>query len=103
MRRELAGELGPRMLAPHEIAQCPRFQFRRRIQLLFGALASRKLLDLLVGLGFGRRNRGERADAGLGADLGLDVAGERRVLLEEIARVVLALAEAVAAVDVPGT
>src|SRR5688500_11136544 len=64
---------------------------------LAAALAGRKPLDLLV-LG-GLRLRGRRGDflhAGLFADLALDLSCERRVLLEEIARVVLALAEAVA-------
>src|SRR5437773_639372 len=106
MRRELAGQLGARMLAPDEKPERPRFQLRGRVRrvfhLLFCPLSGGKLLDLLVFGRFGRGDRARRADAGLGADLGFDLAGERRVLLEEVARVVLALAEAVAIVDVPG-
>src|SRR5688500_7670353 len=69
---------------------------------LGAALPRGELLNLLVfrlvlgGLG------GRRGDAGLLADARLDLARERRVLLQEVARVVLALAEPVALVDVPG-
>src|SRR5207249_7036553 len=67
------------------------------------ALARRELLNFLFFFFFDRRGgrRGPR-DERLVADLGLDLACELRVFLEEIARVVLALAEAVAVVDVPG-
>src|SRR5688572_15136303 len=67
------------------------------------ALARGQTLDLLV---FDRRlrggDRGELLHSGLLADLLLDLACERGVFLQEVARVVLALAEAVAVVDVPG-
>src|SRR5258706_5227434 len=64
-------------------------------------LAGRQLLDLLVFDNVLGDDRGDLA-ARLLADLGLDLFRERGIFLEEIARVVLALAEAVAVVDVPG-
>src|SRR5688572_15355955 len=35
VRRELADQLGPRVLAPHEVSQRPRFQLRGRVRLVF--------------------------------------------------------------------
>src|ERR1041384_7211570 len=66
------------------------------------ALSRSDVLNLLVfdfRLGGLRRGAG---GAGLLADLALDLARQRRVFLQEVARVVLALAEPVAVVDVPG-
>src|SRR5688572_6875298 len=57
------------------------------------ALPSGDVLNLLVFDGLFRVGLG-RGDAGLLADLAFDLLRERRVLLQEIARVVLALAEA---------
>src|SRR3989442_16017996 len=95
MRRELAGELGPRMLAPHQMPERPRLELGggvRLVHLLLGPLAGRELLDLLVWLRFGRCDRRQRCcNTGLLADLGFDFAGERPVLLEKVAGVVLAL------------
>src|SRR6185436_18914706 len=68
---------------------------------LAAALSSGDVLNFLV---FDRLL--DPRNAGLGArllaDLGLDLLRQRGVLLQEVARVVLALAEAVAVVDVPG-
>src|SRR6185503_20293547 len=65
------------------------------------ALSCRDVLNFLV---FDRLL--DPGDRGLGvrllADLELDLLRQRRVFLQEVARVVLALAEPVAVVDVPG-
>src|SRR5688572_22223176 len=74
--------------------ECSRLASSRSARALSAAALSRgELLNLLVfrlvldGLG------GRRSDAGLLADTRLDLARQRRVLLQEVARVVLALAE----------
>src|SRR6266545_4899819 len=107
-RRELACELRPRMLTPDQVPERPGLQFRGRVggvdlqRLLYGPLPGREMLDLLV-FGFFRRRRGsDDPDACLGADGCLDLAPELRVFLEEVARVVLALPQPVALVDIPG-
>src|SRR3954468_2585895 len=82
--------------------ECSRRARYLSARALSAALSGSDVLNLLV---FGCRFRDLRRgalDAGLLADLALDFLGERRVLLQEVARVVLALAEAVAVVDVPG-
>src|SRR5688572_4075474 len=81
-----------------------RSALRAGLSALVTAFPGRKALHLLVfhflflGGGGGRG----LLHAGLLADLALDFLRQRRVLLQEVARVVLALAEAVAVVDVPG-
>src|SRR5688572_15351731 len=72
-------------------------------KLFAAALARGQALDFLV---FGRlRLRGDRRELlhpRLLADLAFDLARERGILFQEVAGVVLALAEAVGVVDVPG-
>jgi len=88
----------------------PRFKLRGRVRDVrlqscrlrgraAAALASRELLDLLVRdrLLCHGRGRAELRGIHLCADLGLDLLRDGRVFLEEIARIVLALAEPVAA------
>src|SRR5687768_14444131 len=72
-------------------------------KLLAAALARGQALDFLVfgGLGFGD-DGGELLHPRFLADLAFDLARERGILFQEVARVVLALAEALAVVDVPG-
>ena len=51
VRRKLASELRPRMLAPDKMPERPGLQFSRGVRpihLLFGALAGRKMFHLLV-------------------------------------------------------
>src|SRR5207237_10605630 len=71
---------------------------------VISARAGRQVLDFLFRRRiFGHRCDGQlRAHARLLADLALDLARELRVFFQEIARVVLALAQPVAVVDVPG-
>src|SRR5438132_12589442 len=115
VRRELARELGAGVLTPREVPERPDLQLDGRIRPLglqsrrlavAAALASRQVLDLLVHRRLfdlvGRRDRRGALDARLLTDLGLDLARELRVFLEEVARVVLALPEPIGVVDVPG-
>src|SRR5260221_5146249 len=86
MRRELACELGARVLAPREEPQRPDLQLRERVRpfglqtrrlAVAAALAGRQMLPLLVQtrlLRLGRRGvRRGALDAGLLADPGLDL------------------------------
>src|SRR4029077_4977568 len=65
-------------------------------------LARRQLLDLVVVRDGGFACRHRREHACFFPDLLLDLGRHRRIFLEEFAAVVLALAQAVAVVDVPG-
>src|SRR6185369_3379760 len=75
---------------------------RAHPSLFLCALARREVLDFLVLRRLGGSDRTQGGDPGLLADLLLDLARERGVLLEEVASVVLALSQPVAVVDVPG-
>src|SRR5918911_1567886 len=104
------------MLAPREQAQRPGLELDRRVGPLAlhrarallavaAALTRGKMLDLLfrgriLVLTGGDRQWG--TDARFLADLRFDLLRERGVLLKEVARVVLTLAQAIAVVDVPG-